>query len=290
MSITALIHTKNCGNTVEKALNSVKWADEIVVVDMHSTDDTVTIAKKFTDNIFLFDDVGYVEPARNFGIQKAHGDWILILDADEEIPASLINKLKEITNESIDVWELPRKNILFGHWIKSAGWWPDYNVRFFKKGHVDWPKAIHAQPNTHGLKDRLPAKENLAIIHHNYPTVTEFISRMNKYTSITVKENRSLPDSALIGFWREFQSRFIAQEGYKDGTPGLHASLLQSFYEAVVRIKRWEADHTPNLPFDAGAELSLLAKEIAYWRADYMVKKTSGMTQFSWKIRRRLKI
>lgn len=288
MTISALIHTKNSEKTIAQALNSVKWADEIVIVDMHSGDETVAICKRYTDKIFLFEDVGYVEPARNFGIEKTSSDWILILDADEEIPASLIEKLRRLTESDIDAWELPRKNLLFGHWIQHAGWWPDYNVRFFRKGHVDWPKEIHSRPELSGQCDQLPAKEANAIIHRNYPTVTEFINRMNKYTSITVGENRKVDGSALTAFWHEFQSRFMAQEGYKDGQAGLYASLLQSFYEAVVKIKQWELAKD-NTAVDVSQELGWIQSQIAYWRADYNVKHSTGMKRWYWQIRRKLK-
>jgi glycosyltransferase involved in cell wall biosynthesis len=288
MKISALIHTKNSEKTVVQALNSVRWADEIVVVDMNSSDTTVNICKHYTDNIYYFDDVGYVEPARNFGISKVTGDWVLILDADEEIPASLIDKLRKLTESEMDVWELPRKNILFGHWIQHAGWWPDYNVRFFRKGHVDWPREIHAQPKTEGKRERLPAKEEYAIIHHNYPTVSEFITRMDKYTSITASEKRKFEHSPLVAFWHEFQSRFLAKEGYKDGNPGLYVSLLQSMYEAVVRIKQWEADKVPVKSVDVGNELSEILSQISYWRADYMLKHTKGIRRVYWRFRRKL--
>jgi glycosyltransferase involved in cell wall biosynthesis len=291
MKISALVHTKNSAGTIEQALKSVAWADEIVVIDAHSTDDTVAICKEYTDTIFMFDDdIEYVEPARNFGISKATSDWIVILDADEEIPETLAKKIKKLTEMDTDVWELPRKNMLFGHWVKNAGWWPDYNVRFFRNGFVDWPKQIHAQPETRGKRQQLPAEEDLAILHHNYPSVSEFISRMNKYTSITVAEKRGASGSALTAFWNEFQSRFLAKNGYNDGIVGLHASILQSCYEAVIRIKQWEADNAPNMPINVADELEHISKEIAYWRADYMTKHTVGIKQLCWRLRRKLKL
>jgi len=289
MKISALIHTKNSEKTVEQALVSVNWADEIVVVDMHSSDRTVEICRKYTDRIYSFDDVGYVEPARNYGIEKTTGDWVIILDADEEIQEKLASRLRKLADEDPDVWMLPRKNILFGHWIKSAGWWPDYNLRFFRKGHVTWPETLHAQPKYTGKLARLEADESLAIRHHNYPTVSEFIDRMNRYTSIAVSEKGNAAESALRAFWQEFQSRFMAKEGYIDGAAGLHASLLQSFYEAVVRIKQWEAKKAPSMPLNVADELSWMLNQISYWRADYMIKHTKGIRRVYWKIRRKLR-
>ncbi len=117
-----------------RAIVSVKkLASEIVVVDMHSDDDTQKIAKKLGAKVFTHKRTGYVEPARNFAIGKATGEWILILDTDEKVSKILADRLKQISadDNSADYYRLPRKNIIFGKWIKHSRWWPDYNIRFF---------------------------------------------------------------------------------------------------------------------------------------------------------------
>lgn len=288
MTISALIHTKNSQETIEQAITSVAWADEIVVVDMHSQDKTVEVCRKYTDKIYLVDDVGYVEPARNFGISKSAGEWVLIVDADEEIPETLATTLKELSTKEADAWELPRKNLIWGHWVKHAGWWPDYNVRFFRKGSVQWPEKIHEKPKVTGLIERLPAEEQYAIIHHNYKSVEEFVSRLNRYTTITASEGGKYNSSPMIAFWEEFQRRFFAQEGYKDNNLGLYLAILQGCYEAVFRIKLWEKENKKIFPVNVAAEIDNVMRQLAYWRADYMIRNTKGIRQFYWRLRRKL--
>lgn len=132
--ISVVINTLNEEDNLPRALASVKkFADEIVVVDMKSDDKTVDIAKKAGAKVYEYKRIGYVEPARNFAIGKATGKWILIIDADEQLPGSLVKELKKIVkNPSANYYRLPRKNLIFGKWVKHSRWWPDYNIRFFQ--------------------------------------------------------------------------------------------------------------------------------------------------------------
>src|SRR5687768_401137 len=116
-------------------MSSVAWASEILVCDMHSQDKTVEIAKKKGAKVIFHKKLDYVEPARNFAISKAASDWILVLDADEEVSDSLSSRLMEIADkmEKIDFVRIPRKNLIFGRFMKNSMWWPDLNIRFFRK-------------------------------------------------------------------------------------------------------------------------------------------------------------
>src|SRR5688572_7980444 len=136
--ISVVINTLNEEKSIERAIKSVDFADEILVCDMHSDDNTPLIAKKLGAKVIFHKRAGFVEPARNFAISKAEHEWVFVLDADEEVPDSLKGKLKEVINGSgvTTFVEIPRKNILFGRWMKASMWWPDYNIRFFKKGFV----------------------------------------------------------------------------------------------------------------------------------------------------------
>lgn len=245
--ISAVINTLNEEQNIRKAIDSVKWADEIVVCDMHSDDQTTQIAKSVGAKLILHKKSRYVEPARNFAISKASGDWILILDADEVMPKSLKIRLLEIANEmkQIDYVRVPRKNIIFGKWMQASMWWPDLNIRFFKKGKVKWGDEIHRPPEAVGLGLDLPAEEKWAIYHHNYRSVSQFLERMDRYTTIQAEE---LQKEGAEFNWRdllekplnEFLSRFFANQGYKDGLHGLVLSFLQAFSFMVVYIKLWE--------------------------------------------------
>lgn len=245
--ISVVINTLNEERNIERAIKSVKWADETIVCDMHSEDKTVQIAKGLGAKIFFHKKEGFVEPARNFAISKALYEWILILDADEEVPGGLAKKLIEIVSkmEQIDYVKLPRKNLIFGHFMQASMWWPDLNIRFFKRGKVKWVDKIHRPPQAFGVGLNLPATEEYALIHHNYDTVSQFIERMNKYTDIQAeelfKDNYQFHWQDLLEKpLNEFLSRFFAGEGYKDGLHGLALSFLQAFSFVVVYLKIWE--------------------------------------------------
>ena len=197
MSLSVVINTKDAltGNDEHKfadTLKSIAFADEIIVVDMNSSDRTVEIAKKFTDKIYTFRDVGFVEPARNFAIRKASKEWVLIIDADEILPGTLKDRILQLTqgDATADVYYLPRKNLVFGTWFHSAGWWPDYQLRLFKKGAVVWSDKIHSVPKTKGNTDKLAPREDYAILHYNYQTVEQFIERLNRYTSHEARQRQ----------------------------------------------------------------------------------------------------
>lgn len=249
--ISVVINTYNEEHNIKKAIESIRgWVDEIIVCDMHSSDETVSIAKDQGAKVVLHKYTGFVEPARNFAISKADGEWILILDADEETPPSLANKIQEVIKRSTapDFIEIPRKNIIFNKWMKASMWWPDYHIRLFRKGKVVWKNAIHSKPQTEGQGLTLPAQEALAIIHHNYQSVPQFIERMNRYSSIQAKE---LKDQKATFNWKdliekplnEFLTRFFAKKGYLDGLHGLVLSLLQALSFVVVYSKLWELDN-----------------------------------------------
>lgn len=139
MSISAVLVVKNEEKNLERALKSLNFVDEIIVFDMHSSDQTKKIAQQFTNKVFSTPkDFGYADPARNLALSKAKGEWLLALDADEEISPSLAKKIKElIKNQETDVYFIPRKNLIFGKAIEHSGWWPDFQARLFKKGMVE---------------------------------------------------------------------------------------------------------------------------------------------------------
>lgn len=245
--VSVVINTLDAEKSITRAIKSVDWADEVLICDMYSQDKTVEIAKKMGVKIVYHKKVLYVEPARNFAISKASNDWVLILDPDEEVSADLAKKLIKIASsyDNIDYVRVPRKNIVFNKWMKASMWWPDYNIRFFKKGKVVWTDEIHRPPQAEGMRFDIPAEEQLAIVHHNYQNISQFVLRMNRYTTIEaellLKQNYQFKWTDLIEKpLSEFLSRFFANKGYQDGVHGLSLSMLQSFSFLVVYLKIWE--------------------------------------------------
>lgn len=248
-TVSVVINTLNEEKSLPRAIASVKdFADEIVVVDMNSDDRTVKVAKRLGVRVFTHPRLPYVEPARNFAVSCAKCEWILILDVDETLPRTLQKHLLSIIKTSKnDYFRLPRKNLIFGKWIKHSRFWPDYNIRFFRKGHVSWSEIIHAVPMTHGRGADIPAKEALAIIHDNYTTLESYLERMNRYTGIQAK---FLANDGYKFDWKdlirkptsEFLSRYFGGEGYKDGIHGLALAGLQATSELVLYLKVWQAE------------------------------------------------
>lgn len=300
--ISVVVNTKNEEKNLPRALASVKdLADEIVVVDMFSTDNTVAIAKKAGAKVYTHRTTGYVEPARNFAISRASGDWILILDADERISDSLAQKLKEISKdrEAVNFYRLPRKNIIFGKWVEHARWWPDYNIRFFRKGAVRWSEIIHSVPETHGIGVDLPPEESLAIIHYHYDSIEQYVQRMNFYTT---KHAELLIKDGYKFFWRdlikkptnEFLSRYFFGQGYKDGVHGLALSLLQAFSELILYLKVWQAekfkDEKPDVR-EAVKSMRDAETDVHYWQADTLLREGGGiMESLKQRAKRKFKI
>lgn len=285
--ISVVINTLNEESNIPRALKSVmNWAHEVVVVDMYSDDKTRDVAEKMGAKVYLHERIGYVEPARNFAIAQTSGEWVLVLDADEQIPQTLALRLKEISRQKEYVYcAIPRKNIIFGKWIKHSGWWPDRNIRFFKKGYVEWCNEIHSIPLTKGSGIDLEDKEDYAIAHHHYDSIEQYLARMNRYTSIQAKELRK---SGKKYSWKnfikaptsEFLRRYFSGKGYKDGVHGLALALLQSFSELVVHVKVWEQSKFPERQIDVAdvaQELRNSQKEINYWVADAKIGEFGGI-------------
>lgn len=301
MTISAIVNTRNEEKNIVRCLRSISpYVDEIVVVDMESSDTTVALAKDYTKKVFTHKNVDYVEPARNFAITKAVGDWIMLLDADEVMPEALGLKLRQFADaDTYDYFRIARKNLIFGRWIKHSGWWPDYQIRFFKKNAVSWNDEIHSVPITQGKGTDLPLQEEQALTHYHYNSVEQFVERLNRYSS---QEAKQFIKEGVVFEWKnvitkptgEFLTRYFMWEGYKDGLHGLALSLLQSFSFLIVQLKLWQ--NSKFTPVESAhfldESVSLLRKshaDIMYW---YSNKKNENkkFTRTLQKIRQRIKL
>lgn len=297
MSISAVLVVKNEEKSLARALKSLNFVDEIIVYDMHSTDQTKAIAKKFTNQVFSTpEDFGYADPARNLALSKAKGDWVLVVDADEEIPKSLANKIKElIKSKETDAFFLPRKNLIFKKAIDHSGWWPDYQVRLFKKGMVHWQDEVHSQPDINGQAEYVAAKPEWAIIHHNYEDIEDFVERSQKYTSLQAKEREALKtvstQDLLEAFNSEFLRRFFLKKAYQDGMHGWALSLLQSHYELLIKLKQWQAQGFPEEQLSHKQLIKLLKAQRAefdYWLTDLELSEAGVARKIFLKLKRKI--
>jgi len=258
-TISVIVHTRNSAETLNRALSSVRsLADQLIVMDMESEDASREIARQHGAEVFTTKNIGYVEPARNEALAHATGDWIFLLDADEWIESELADRLRslaDVAESAPAAYELPRLNYIFGL-PAGSGWWPDYNLRFFRQGACRWSSTIHAQPKVEGKLNQLPPEKTFAIRHENYVSVSQFIDRMNRYTSL---EEHSSATHPLRAFIDEFLRRFVVSNGYKDGVYGESLSLLQAMYSALVCIK-FSKNDSGNL--DA---LRYVAEVARYW-------------------------
>lgn len=285
-TISAVINVRNEADALTKCLRSIKnFADEIIVVDMKSTDNSAKIAKEAGAKVFPYRPMKFVEPARNFALSKATGKWILLLDPDEFVTQSLKKELKAITKRSdVDFVKIPRKNIIFGKWIRHSNHWPDYLIRFFKKNAVTWKKEIHSQPVTKGNGLTLLDSEKLAIRHNNYTSVSQFITRAIRYSGIQADEllaqNYKIKTSDFfLKPIQEFNSRFFFSEGYKDGIHGLIFSLLQGFAICLVYIRLWEKQGSQEKSITKESFVSAsqeTAFEYDFWFNKYFKKEYSS--------------
>jgi hypothetical protein len=157
--------------------------------------------------------------------------------------------------------------------VKASMWWPDYNIRFFKKTAVKWSDKIHVPPKTEGQGIKMPLEERWAIIHYHYDSISQFLTRMDRYTTIQAKH---LKDEGIEFNWpdlikkplSEFLSRYFANKGFEDGLHGLGLAFLQAFSFLVVYLKLWEMsgfkEQNPKLS-EVNDEARKAGTEINYW-------------------------
>jgi len=182
-SLSVVISVYNGEKVLEDCLKSVAFAQEIIVVENSSTDKTAEIASKYTDKIFTRVNNPMLNINKNFGFSKATGNWILCLDADERITPELEAEIKRLnldSNGKSDGYWIPRKNIIFGKWIEHTGWYPDYQLRLFRKSKGKFPeKHVHEMIKVEGETGYLKGD----LLHYNYVTISQFLSKLNIYVA-----------------------------------------------------------------------------------------------------------
>ena len=242
--ITAIIVVKGSPPQLAQSLESISFAYEIIIgaIDLDPTiRKQLESDKKF--RVIDIKDVPFADLVKEDLKQKATGDYILYLDPDEIFPKAAADELTG--KNQYDYFLFPRKNMIFGKWIKHSRWWPDYQLRFFRKKSVIWPKTLHPIPEKKGNGYTFPEEEKFAIFHYNYENLDHFLEKAIRYAKFEAQE--IINNKKDYGFQQasskaisEFMSRFFADEGFKDGMHGLVLSFLQMFYYFLVYFFFWE--------------------------------------------------
>ncbi|RCK77824.1 MAG: Lipopolysaccharide core biosynthesis glycosyl transferase kdtX [Candidatus Ozemobacter sibiricus] len=241
---------------IATALQSIQWADQIVVVDCESTDRTAAIASAFPKvRLFRQPNQANLNLNKSFGIAQLTTDWIFYLDPDERIPAPLAEEIRRVVSDTPhQAFRLPRRNFFFGRWLAHGGQYPDTQLRLFRRGKARFPnRHVHESLEVDGSIGRLTEPFD----HHPYPRLDDYLRKMNFYTSFQAdfwgKEGRRPTPLDALRFLAlrpasRFFRRYVLKGGFRDGWPGYIAALGDAFQIAVSYAKFLErqAGAAPN--------------------------------------------
>lgn len=243
--ISVCITAGNEEQNIRRCLESVKWADEIIVIDSFSTDRTVEIAREFTDLVFKHKWLGYIGQ-KNLIKDLASHPWILFIDADEEMSCELreeiLNEFEIVANINVAGYEFPRMVKYLGKWIKHGDWYPDYKMRLFRK---DKAQCGGIEPHDRTTVDGIVKRLKSPLYHYTYDDITDQISTINRYSTIgsneLMEENKKflLSDIIFRPFWGFFRS-YVLKRGFMDGLPGLIIAINIAYGVFLKYAKLWE--------------------------------------------------
>jgi len=244
VTLSVVVITYNEEANIGRLLESVRPADEHVVLDCGSTDRTPEIARDFGARTFTEEWKGY-SVQKNSAIDKATGDWVLSLDADEAVEPELMEEIRHVLghNPPVNGYYIPRKNYFLGRWIRHGGFYPDRKLRLFRRGRGRFgERAVHEVIQVDGPTAML----NHALVHNAYPTLEGYISHMNRYSSlgaeIVAAEGRIRFSlwNIVIAPLATFLYNYFFRLGLLDGGEGLLLHLYHSAYVSWKYAKAWE--------------------------------------------------
>jgi glycosyltransferase involved in cell wall biosynthesis len=245
MSITAVIITKDEERNITACLESLRWVDEIIVVDACSSDRTVEIARQYTDRVFVRSWPGF-GPQKNFGIDQATGDWILVVDADERVTGPLREEITALLRAAPPAdlvgFEIPRRNYFYGKWIRGGGIYPDHQLRLFRRsaGRYD-DVLLHERLRLGGPVARLETPMD----HYSMASIGAHVKKMTRYTTLGAGEKLKvrarvttldLAGNHLATIFRTY----VLRGGYRDGLHGVIVALFAGMHTFVKYAKAWE--------------------------------------------------
>jgi glycosyltransferase involved in cell wall biosynthesis len=239
--VSVIIITKDEEKNIAECLSSVKWADEIIVVDAESSDDTIQTAKKYTERVYIKKWEGYAKQ-KKYALGLAENEWVLSLDADERVTEELKDEIEKLGSTDADGFRIRRRNFLFNKEIKSCGWGNDYQLRLFKRDKVALTdRLVHEGFVAEGRVKKM----DHPMLHFTFSSFAGYISKINNYTSLRAKElfeeKRNVNGWIIISHTiSAFLQFYIVKRGFKDGVHGLIISLLHSISTMLNYIKLWE--------------------------------------------------
>ena len=242
IKISVLIITLNEEINIRRCLDSVKWADEIIVIDSESSDQTVKIAKKYTKKIFVRKWEGFAA-TKNFGIQQTNGEWLLCMDADEELTAEAAEEIRKvISSPEADGYYIPRKANFLGRWIYHSGWYPGYVLRLIRKKYAHFQETqVHECLNR---PEKIARLKN-PLLHYTDPNVKHYFTKLNNYTSLAAEDlfNRGeqirFVDLVIRPLYI-YIKMYMLKAGFLDGFHGFVLAVFSGFYVFVKYAKLWE--------------------------------------------------
>lgn len=250
MSLSIIILIKNNQDQIRDCLKTVLWADEVMLVDTGSTDNTIKIAKKMVSDVRVIKtEGGSFDAWRNLGRKSAKGEWVFYVDSDERVTKKLKKEIQSLIinhQSSAIAFRIPRKNYYFGRRVKYGGSWPDYVTRLFKKDKlIKWTGIIHESPK---FKGKLGTFKN-PLIHKTHKSMSKCLKKSIEWT----KKEAELFYKAghpRVTWWRvlkvgtcEFLKRAVFLQGFRDGTVGIVEALVQSYNRMMVYIYLWEMQY-----------------------------------------------
>lgn len=234
--LIAIILTRNEAANIQACIESLRFADKIIVFDSFSDDETVALAKKAGAEVIqrAFDDYAGQRNAALEAVQE-QAEWVLFVDADERVTTELAAEILEaVQKPDYAGWRIPRHNLIFGKLTLGAGWYPDYQTRLLRVGKAQYDPArqVHELVMLDGKEGTL----NKPFLHINYRNMAQFTDKQRRYSAydaqILYQEGiHPKPQNYILQPWRQFWWRFVTLKGYSDGLHGLRLSSLMAWYE-----------------------------------------------------------
>jgi glycosyltransferase involved in cell wall biosynthesis len=246
--VSVTVITLNEAHNLSDALESVAWADEIVVVDSESTDNTTAVARRFTDRIVVRPWPGYVAQ-KNYAASLASHDWIFSLDADERVTPALADEIRAAlaSDPPHAAYWVPRVTWHLGRWIRTTDWYPDRQLRLYDRRAAEWTgRYVHEAVTVRGTEGHLRAE----LQHRPYRSVADHLETMDRYTTYAARQMHEAGRRAglvqLAGHPPlAFVRNYLARGGIRDGVPGLVISAMNAYYVFLKFAKLWELDRQP---------------------------------------------